>query len=40
MLIILCVFNCESDAEKVLEILNIQHPNIKFTFEKHVNQQN
>ena len=33
---IICLFNCESDADK---FLNTQHPNIKFTFEKQVNKQ-
>ena len=36
---IICLFNCESDADKFFEFLNIQHPNIKFTFEKQVNKQ-
>ena len=36
MLMILCLFNCESDADK---FLNTQHANIKFTFEKQVNKQ-
>ena len=36
---IICLFNCESDAEKFFEFLNTQHPNIKFSFEKQVNQQ-
>ena len=36
---IICLFNCESDADKFLEFLNSQHPNIKFTFEKQVNKQ-
>ena len=31
------LFNCESDADKLFEILNTQHANIKFTFEKQVN---
>ena len=31
---IICLFNCESDADKFFEFLNTQHPNIKFTFEK------
>ena len=39
MLMILCLFNCESDADKFFEFLNSQHPNIKFTFEKQVNKQ-
>ena len=34
---IICLFNCESDADKFFEFLNTQHPNIKFTFEKQVN---
>ena len=36
---IICLFNCESDADKFFEFLNTQHPNIKFTFEKQVNKQ-
>ena len=36
---IICLFNCESDADKFFEFLNRQHPNIKFTFEKQVNKQ-
>ena len=36
MLMIICLFNCESDADK---FLNTQHPSIKFTFEKQVNKQ-
>ena len=36
---IICLFNCESDADKFFEFLNTQHPNIKFTFEKQVNEQ-
>ena len=39
MLMILCLFNCQSDADKFFEFLNRQHPNIKFTFEKQVNKQ-
>ena len=35
----ICLFNCESDAENIFEFLNTQHPNIKFTFEKQVNKQ-
>ena len=35
----ICFFNCESDADKFLEFLNKQHPNIKFAFEKQVNKQ-
>ena len=34
---IICLFNCESDADNFFEFLNTQHPNIKFTFEKQVN---
>ena len=34
---IIYLFNCESEADKFFEFLNIQHPNIKFTFEKQVN---
>ena len=36
---IVCLFNYESDADNFFEFLNIQHPNIKFTFEKQVNKQ-
>ena len=36
---IICLFNCESDADTFFEFLNTQHPNIKFTFEKQVNKQ-
>ena len=36
---IICLFNSESDADKFFEFLNRQHPNIKFKFEKQVNQQ-
>ena len=36
---IICLFNCESDADKLFEFLNSQHPNIKFKFEKRVNKQ-
>ena len=36
---IICLFNCESDADKFFEFLNTQHPYIKFTFEKQVNKQ-
>ena len=36
---IICLFNCQSDADKFFEFLNRQHPNIKFTFEKRVNKQ-
>ena len=39
MLMILCLFNCESDGDKFFEFLNSQHPNVKFTFEKQVNKQ-
>ena len=35
----ICLFNCESDADKSFEFLNRKHPNIKFTFEKQVNKQ-
>ena len=33
---IICLFKCESDADKFLKFLNAQHPNIKFTFEKQI----
>ena len=33
---IICLFNCESDADKFFAFLNTQHLNIKFTFEKQV----
>ena len=36
---IICLFNCESDADKFFEFLNTQHPNIKFTFAKQNNKQ-
>ena len=36
---IICLFNCQSDADKFFEFLNKQHPNMKFTFEKQVNKQ-
>ena len=36
---IICLFNCESDANKFFEFLNTQHPNMKFTFERQVNKQ-
>ena len=36
---IICFFNCGLDADKFVEFLNTQHPNIKFTFEKQVNKQ-
>ena len=36
---IICLFNCESDADKFFEFLSTQHPNIKFIFEKQVNKQ-
>ena len=31
---IICLFNCESDADEFFEFLNRQHRNIKFTSEK------
>ena len=31
---IICLFKSESDADKVYEFWNKQHPNIIFTFEK------
>ena len=34
---IICLFNSKSDADKFYEVLSKQHPNIKFTFEKHQN---
>ena len=34
LLMTLCLFNCESDADKFFKFLNTQHPNIKLTFEK------
>ena len=36
---IICLFNSESDAEKLEKFLNKQHPNIKFTFERQQNNQ-
>ena len=35
---IFCIFDNENQALNFLEYLNQQHPNIKFTFEKEVNQ--
>ena len=34
---IFCLFICETDAERFLNIINWQHPNIKFTIEKEKN---
>ena len=31
---IFCLFKCDTDAEHLLNFLNRQHPNIKFTIEK------
>ena len=36
---IICLFNCQSNADKFFEFLNRQHPNIKFRFEKQGNKQ-
>ena len=36
---VVCIFNCESDADKFFGFLNTQQPSIKFTFEKQVNKQ-
>ena len=36
---IICLFNCQSDADNFFEFSNRQHPNMKFTFEKQVNKQ-
>ena len=36
MLMIYISFNCESDAGKFFKLLNTEHPKIKFTFEKQV----
>ena len=36
---IFCLFKCETDAERFLNFLNWQHPNIKFTIEKEKNKQ-
>ena len=36
---ILCLSNCESNADNFFGLLNTQHPNIKFTFEKQVTKQ-
>ena len=36
---IMCLYNCESDADKFFEFLNTQQFNIKFAFEKQVNKQ-
>ena len=38
--VIICFFNCGSNADKFFEFLNAKHPNIKFTFEKQVHKQN
>ena len=34
-----CLLKCETDAERFLNFLNRQHPNIKFTIEKEKNNQ-
>ena len=34
---VVCIFNCESDADKFFGFLNTQQLSIKFTFEKQVN---
>ena len=34
---IICLFNFEQDADEFFEFLNVQHPNITFTFEKEKN---
>ena len=36
---IIFLINSESDADKLYEFLNKQHPNIKFTFQKQLNNQ-
>ena len=36
---IIYLTNCESEADRFLNFLNTQHSNIKFTFEKQVNNQ-
>ena len=36
---IICLFNCESDADKFFAFFNTQHLNIKFKFEKQVKKQ-
>ena len=36
---IICIFNRESDVDTFFEFLNKKHSNIKFTFEKQVNNQ-
>ena len=36
---IICLFNCKSDADKLFEFLNRQHPIIKFTLEEQGNKQ-
>ena len=36
---IICLFNCQSDADEFFEFSNRQHPNMKFKFEKQANKQ-
>ena len=36
---IICLFNCESNADKFFEFLSTQHVNIKFIFETQVNRK-
>ena len=36
---VICLFNCEPDTDKFFEFLNIQRPNIKFTFEKQAHKE-
>ena len=36
---IICIFNRESDVDTFFEFLSTKHSNIKFTFEKQVNNQ-
>ena len=36
---IICLFNCESDADKFFVFLNQRHPKIKFTIEKQTENQ-
>ena len=36
---IICLFNCQSDADEFFEFSNRQHRNMKFKFVKQVNKQ-
>ena len=37
VLVCVCVFDNENDAELFFDFINSQHPNIKFTIEKETN---